>query len=121
MSRINGNQKGKRGEREAAKFLHELGFETARRSQQYAGGVDSADIHCEELDGVHIEVKFGYAKSTMDIGNAGLTKACQQAERDCGDKSWCVLWRPLRSGWRLTYGDDHGIHTAADERPLKTC
>jgi Holliday junction resolvase len=52
---INSKQKGKRGEREFAKLCRDHGYD-ARRSQQYAGGVDSADVI--GLPGIHIEVKL---------------------------------------------------------------
>lgn len=47
--------KGARGEREAAAFLREHGFDEARRGVQYHGGPDSPDV--VGLPGVHIEVK----------------------------------------------------------------
>ena len=47
--------KGKRGEREWAAFLTELGYE-ARRGQQFRGGPDSPDI-CGGIPGTHAEVK----------------------------------------------------------------
>lgn len=47
--------KGKRGERELVQVLHQLGFATVRRSQQYCGTADSADL--VGLPGVHIECK----------------------------------------------------------------
>ena len=52
---VNSREKGKRGEREFAKLCRQYGYD-ARRSQQYAGGVDSADVI--GLPGVHIEVKL---------------------------------------------------------------
>lgn len=54
---VNGNRKGKVAEREWAKKLTEAGF-PARRSQQYEGGHDSADLTCPSLDPLlHNEVK----------------------------------------------------------------
>lgn len=47
--------KGKRGEREFAKFLKKHGFEDAKRGVQYKGTKDSPDV--EGLEGFHIEVK----------------------------------------------------------------
>lgn len=46
--------KGKRGERELAKFLRDHGYE-ARRGQQYSGANGDADV--EGLEGIHIECK----------------------------------------------------------------
>lgn len=52
---VNSNQKGKKGEREWAKFCREQGYDV-RRTQQYAGGMEeSAD--CVGLPGIHQEVK----------------------------------------------------------------
>lgn len=66
------NSKGKRGEREAAAFLRENGFE-ARRGVQFAGGPDSPDL-VHDIPGVHIEVKRVEALS--------LYKALAQAKGD---------------------------------------
>ena len=52
---VNSREKGKRGEREFAKLCRQYGYD-ARRSQQYAGGVDSADV--VGLPGIHVEVKL---------------------------------------------------------------
>ena len=48
-------EKGKRGERELAHKLQELGFNDVYRSQQYCGSSDSADL--VGLPGIHIECK----------------------------------------------------------------
>ena len=47
--------KGKRGERELAGRLRELGITEAQRGQQYHGGADSPDV--AGMPGVHIECK----------------------------------------------------------------
>lgn len=53
----NSRSKGKRGELMFRDKLREHGF-TARRGQQFAGGPDSPDVICEELDNrFHFEVK----------------------------------------------------------------
>ena len=54
---MNSRQKGARGERMWRDELREAGF-TARRGQQFAGGTDSPDVICEELNNLHMEVKF---------------------------------------------------------------
>lgn len=51
----NSREKGKRGERELAATLRELGVE-ARRGVQHKGGPDSPDV-VAELRGVHLECK----------------------------------------------------------------
>jgi len=53
---INSCEKGKAGEREAAKALVEALGISARRGQQHKGGPDSPDV-LTSLEGVHIEVK----------------------------------------------------------------
>lgn len=52
---VNGNAKGKVGEREVANLLRKHGFE-ARRGQQFSGGGDSPDV-VHSMEGFHIEVK----------------------------------------------------------------
>ncbi len=54
MGRCSRN-KGKHGELELAHRLQELGFPNARRSQQYCGAAESADVI--GVPGVHPEVK----------------------------------------------------------------
>jgi Holliday junction resolvase len=71
---VNSREKGKTGEREFARICREHGYE-ARRSQQYAGGVDSADV--TGLPGIHVEVKF---QKTITEGDK--VKFIRQAIRD---------------------------------------
>ncbi len=52
---INSREKGAGGERELAKKLRELGFEDARRGQQFCGANGDADV--TGLSGIHIECK----------------------------------------------------------------
>jgi Holliday junction resolvase len=66
--------KGKRGEREAAKALAKVLGCTARRGQQFAGGNDSPDL-ITSIAGVHFEVKRTESLS--------LYKAIDQAQTDC--------------------------------------
>lgn len=54
MSRMSRN-KGKRGEREAAKELNRLFGLEARRAQQYCGEAGDADLL--GVEGIHVEVK----------------------------------------------------------------
>lgn len=69
----NSRQKGKRGELEAAAELRRLGFDGARRGQQFRGGPDSPDI-ADAIPGVHLEVK---RTETLSV-----YKAMEQAEED---------------------------------------
>lgn len=106
----NSRQKGKRGEREAAKYLASLGFGTygddTRRGQQHRGGRDSPDVICDALSAVHIEVKVG-SPAYIDLGPR-LVVAMEQAINDAAraEKVPMVLWRNPRRLWRLSYYDD---------------
>lgn len=67
--------KGKRGERELATKLRELGVNGAYRAQQYCGSNTSADLL--GIPQIHAEVKRCESLS--------LYKAYEQAKRDSGD------------------------------------
>jgi len=91
-------EKGKRGEREFAAFLRDLGLE-ARRTQQFSGKEGTADVS-SSLDGVHIEVKR-YA------GIAAL-RFLEQAERDSGLEDLpCVALREDRGEWTIMFRAKH--------------
>ena len=106
----NSREAGKRGEREAAKYLASLGFgeygADTRRGQQHRGGRDSPDVICEALSAAHIEVKVG-SPAYIDLGPR-LVAAMEQAEADAekSGKVPMVLWKNPRRGWRLSYCDD---------------
>ncbi len=93
MPKINSRAKGCRGERLWRDELRAAGF-TARRGQQFAGGGDSPDVICEELRGLHQEVKF--------VENLNLIKATEQAERDGSGKPWIVAHKKNRTPWLVT-------------------
>ena len=81
---INSKEKGKRGERDAVKFLRGSGFRNARRSQQYSGNDGTADIIVPELAYIHIEVKFRFdigVGTAFWIGLAVNQAAMQMAGR----------------------------------------
>lgn len=112
-------EKGKVGEREAAKFLRELGFTSAARTQQFRGTKDSPDVLCAaDLPNVAIEVK---RNDGFDLHTALLSAACEQAAEECGEKEWAVLWRPNRKPWRLTFEADGPalIVTVADPQDIR--
>lgn len=91
-------EKGKRGEREFAAFLRDLGLE-ARRTQQFSGKEGTADVS-SSLDGVHIEVKR-YA------GIAAL-RFLEQAERDSNPMDLpCVAMREDRGEWTMMFRAKH--------------
>ena len=71
---MNGNQKGKRGERELARYLTDNGH-PARRGQQYRGGDDSPDVICHSLP-LHFEVKR--------VERLRIHEAVDQAVNDAG-------------------------------------
>jgi Holliday junction resolvase len=81
---INSRNKGKRFELECAKALKELGFIDARRSQQYCGGLNSADV--VGIDDFHIECKI--AKDAIR-----LSAAWEQINKDKGDNKGLLMWR----------------------------
>ena len=88
---VDSKDKGKRGEREAAAKLRELGYDGARRGVQYQGGPDSPDV-ADAIPGVHIEVKR--------VERFQLYKALEQAvsEKRQGDVP-IVLHRSSRKPW----------------------
>jgi len=91
-------EKGKRGEREFAAFLRDLGLE-ARRTQQFSGTEGTADVS-SSLEGVHLEVKR-YA------GIAAF-RFLEQAERDADpDDLPVVALREDRGEWAIMLKAKH--------------
>ena len=89
---MNSRDKGKRGELEAARILREHGYE-ARRSQQYAGINNDADV--VGLPDIHIEVKR--------VEKLNIDEALQQSVRDAKDDEVPVLMhRKNRTEWKIT-------------------
>ena len=85
----NSRQKGKRGERDLAKRLQELGFE-ARRGQQYSGASGDADV--VGVPGVHIECKR--------VEQCRMYDWMRQAERDARPgETPVVMWRKNCEQW----------------------
>lgn len=123
MSGRASREKGKRGEREAAEYLRELGFHDARRRQQSQGWA-AGEVECiDTLPNVHFEVKAGY-KSGLGCGQKILRAACAQAAGDCHHREWCVLWREHGCRiWKLSYASANGIGcstVAGDETIAET-
>lgn len=87
----NGNQKGKRGELEAAKMLQDVFGIDARRSQQYCGQAGDADLQTDT--GIHFEVKR--------VEKLNLYAATEQAEADANGEPWAVLHRRNRKPWLI--------------------
>jgi len=90
-------EKGKRGEREAAAKLTELLGVPVRRSQQYKGTPEAADLH--GVPGLHFEVKR--------CERLGLYRAVEQAEHESGDDCPVLLHRRNGKRWvAVFYLDD---------------
>lgn len=90
---VNSKKKGSRGELELANKLKEHGF-SARRSQQYAGINNDADVICTELESYHLEVKRVQA---LNIYNA-----MEQSLNDCKDKTPICAHRKNHKPWLVT-------------------
>ena len=102
-------EKGKRGEREFAKALRDLGVE-ARRTQQYAGADGTSDV-VSSIPGVHWEVKR-YAR-------IGSIRFLEQAERDSLPEDLPVVaMREDRGGWVVAVRLEHLVDLA--ERVVKS-
>lgn len=86
-------QKGKRGERMAAKAVAESLGVQARRGVQFKGGADSADIEVE-IPGVHWEVKF--------VEREAVRSWMAQARAECGAGVPVVLHKRSREEWLVT-------------------
>lgn len=86
-------ERGKRGEREAAKAVQDaLGIQ-ARRGVQYKGGEDSPDI-ATSVPGVHWEVKF--------VEREQVRAWMAQAEQDARGQVPVLLHRKSRAPWLVT-------------------
>jgi len=108
----NSRQKGKRGEREWARYLAELGFGTygvdTRRGVQHSGGPDSPDVRCAALPGIHFEVKVG-SRAYIGLGRT-LDAAMAQAAADAHGRKPVVAWR--NDGcreWNLSFAGAEGV------------
>lgn len=117
----NSQNKGKNGEREAAKYLNSLGFNAVRACQ--LGVTDGRDVIVKDLPNVYLEVK---RVEGLDLGTKQLQDAWKQAvdklphlpngQWPCG-----VLWRPNgKRAWRLTFVDDKcGLVTVFRDQDIK--
>ena len=95
----NSISKGKRGEREWAKWLRDnLDCKDARRGQQYQGGADSPDVVCG-IPNTHCEVKR--------VEALNLGKAMSQACNECGDAIPYVAHRKNLGEWMVTVPAEH--------------
>jgi Holliday junction resolvase len=90
---INSCSKGKRGEREWAKYLREHGFTNARRGRQFRGSPDSPDV-VDGIEGTHCEVKRTEKINVYDAMKQALDDAgCKMAyvAHRRNDKRWLVI------------------------------
>ena len=92
----NASRKGKNGELEAAHALNAvLPHAKARRAQQFAGHHTAADLVCEGLDGVMVEVK---RRQSMNIH-----KVMSESVQHCTDGVLpMILHRKDNEQWLLT-------------------
>ena len=89
---MNSREKGKRGEREAARAWEAAGLGPARRGQQYSG-IEGDDIIVQQ--GVHVEVKRTerfklYAALEQSLRDAAHDEAPIVLHRSNG-KPWVVV------------------------------
>lgn len=108
---INSKDKGKRGERAWSSKLQEHGF-SARRSQQYCGSANSADVICDSLPNIHFEVKYTERLNLYD--------AMHQAIQDCGNKIPVVSYRRNNSDWLVTMRADDWISLIKETEHVKS-
>lgn len=105
--------------------LREAGYLKARRGQQFAGGIDSPDVVCPELERLHFEVK--------NTNALALRPAVEQATRDAGPNKLPVVahksnnmpWlctMPATVFFALLRGDHEpgGSNPSADPSTLET-
>ena len=90
---VNSNRKGKAGELELSKLFRSYGFEGARRSQQFAGINNDADV--VGLPHVHVECKR--------VERLNIHEAIEQAIRDKREEELgIVAHRKDRTPWLVT-------------------
>ena len=90
---VNSNRKGKTGERELSKLFRSYGFEGARRSQQFAGINNDADV--VGLPHVHVECKR--------VERLNIHEAIEQTIRDKREEELgIVAHRKDRTPWLVT-------------------
>lgn len=93
----NSRAKGARGEREWARYLRGLGYEHARRGQQFSGSPDSPDV-ADGIPGTHPEVKR--------VERLNIHDAILQAQKDAGAAVPYVAHRRNNGEWLVTIRAD---------------
>lgn len=106
-------EKGKRGERAAAKALDASIGVRARRGVQYKGGAESADLEVD-IAGVHWEVK--------SVERESIRAWMRQAMADAGDKVPVVMHKKSREPWLITLPVDrlYEFHTRLEKAIAQT-
>lgn len=91
---MNSRSKGKRAELQLAKELRRLGYEDARRGQQFSGANGDADV-VGMSDLIHIECKH--------VERLNIHEAMEQSKRDAreGEKP-VVMHKKNRTEWLVT-------------------
>lgn len=105
-------EKGKRGERSAAKAISAALKCEARRGVQYKGGAESADLEVD-IDGVHWEVK--------SVERESIRAWMRQATADAGGKIPVVMHKKSREPWLITLpvGRLYEFHLRLEEAAAK--
>lgn len=98
---VNGNQKGKRGEREAVNELKRVFGIECHRSQQYCGRAGDSDV---AVEGLHVEVKR--------VESFQLDKAVEQATADAGETPWIVMHKKNRKPWLIVVTPENLLRVA---------
>jgi hypothetical protein len=92
---LNSRAKGARAERLLAQELKEvMGWESARRSQQYCGAGQTSDVLVEEMPGLFLESKAVEALSIHPV--------MERAVREAGHKLAVVAHKKNRTEWLVT-------------------
>lgn len=91
---MNSRQKGARAERQLAKELRRLGYEDARRGQQFSGANGDADV-VGMSDLIHIECKH--------VERLNIHEAMEQSKRDAREhEKPVVIHKKNRTEWLVT-------------------
>lgn len=92
---INSRQKGARCERELAQVLKEvMGWELCRRSQQFCGAGETADLLVPEVPGLFIESKA--------VEKLSIHPVMERAVQEAGTKLAVVCHKKNRTQWLIT-------------------
>jgi len=92
---VNSRAKGARAERDLCEHLKEtMGWGSARRSQQFCGAGQTADLLVEEMPGLFIESKM--------VEKLSIHPVMERAVTEAGAKLAVVCHRKKRTGWLVT-------------------